>query len=107
MSETTEVSAADLKAAAAKIDLSTFIPAEIAVGAKTIGPADFLFAALEVLETGAESVKVVPREQLGSFKEVPGVEAMKISGKWLHPDSFKDECLSERLRLQLWTLRIE
>ena len=107
VSETAEVSAADLKAAAAKIDLSTFIPAEIAVGAKTIGPADFLFAALEVLETGAESVKVVPREQLGSFKEVPGVEAMKISGKWLHPDSFKDECLSERLRLQLWTLRIE
>ena len=107
VSEPTEVSAADLKAAAAKIDLSTFIPAEIAVGAKAIGPADFLFAALEVLETGTESVKVVPREQLGSFKEVPGVEAMRIAGKWLHPDSLQDERLSERLRLQLWTLRIE
>ena len=48
-----------------------------------------------------------PREQLGSFKLVPGLENMKISGKWLHPDSFKDEYLSERMRLQLWTLRIE
>ena len=107
VSEPIEVSAADLKATAAKLDLSTFIPAEIAVGAKTIGPADFLCAALEVLETSAESVKVVPREQLGSFREIPGVEAMKIGGKWIHPDSFKDEFLSERLRLQLWTLRIE
>ena len=107
VSEPTEVSAADLKAAAAKLDLSTFIPAEIAVGAQAIGPADFLFAALEILETGAESVKVVPREQLGSFKEVPGIEKMKIAGKWIHPDSFKDEFLSDRLRLQLWTLRIE
>ena len=103
----TEVSAADLRAAAAKLDLSTFVPAEIAVGAKTIGPADFLFAALEVLETGAESVTVVPREQLGSFGEIPGVEEMNIGGKWLHPDSFKDKCLSERLRLQLWTMRVE
>ena len=102
-----EVSAADLRTAAAKLDLSTFIPAEIAVGAKAIGPADFLFAALEVLETGAERVTVRPREQLGSFREVPGIETMRISGKWIHPDSFRDERLSERLRLQLWTLRIE
>ena len=101
------VRAGDLAEAASWMDLGTFIPPQIAVGGAKIGPADFLFAALEVLETGAESVKVVPREQLGSFKEVPGVEAMKIGGKWIHPDSFKDECLSERLRLQLWTLRIE
>lgn len=103
----TTVSAADLRAAAATLDLGTFIPAEIDVGAVKIGPADFLFAALEVLETGAESVTVRPREQLGSFKLVPGLEEMKISGKWIHPDTFKDEHLSERMRLQLWTLRIE
>ena len=101
------VSAADLAEAAAKIDLSTFIPAEIAVGGKAVGPADFLFAALEALETGATAVEVRPREQLGSFKEVPGIEHMDISGKWIHPDSFRDSYLSERLRLQLWTLRIE
>ena len=105
-SETT-VSAADLKAAAARMDLSTFLPPEITVGGVAIGPADFLFAALEVLDTGAETVKVSPREQLGSFKEVPALEAMDISGKWLHTKEFKDKFLSERLRLQLWTLRIE
>jgi hypothetical protein len=36
----TSVSASDLKAAADKIDLSTFIPSEINVGGRMIGPAD-------------------------------------------------------------------
>ena len=103
----TVVSAADLRATAAKLDLTTFIPADLEVGGRRIGPADFLFAALEVLETGAESVTVEPREQLGSFREVPGLEHLDLSGKWIHPDSFRDEYVSERLRLQLWTLRLE
>ena len=107
MQAATAVSAAELKTAAARLDLSTFLPPEIPVGGATIGPADFLFAALEVLDTGAETVKVSPREQLGSFKEVPAIEAMNISGKWLHTKEFTDKFLSERLRLQLWTLRIE
>ena len=107
MTEPCVVSAADLRAAAAKLDLSTFLPAEIGVGGLRIGPADFLFAALEVLDTGTAEVKVAPREQLGSFKEVPGVEKMNISGKWAHEPTFTDQYLSERLRLQLWTLRIE
>ena len=100
-------SAADLRAAAKKLDLDAFIPARIEVGGREVGPADFLFAALEVLETGAETVTIEPREQLGSFREVPGLEDLKLSGKWIHPDSFKDDYVSERLRLQLWTLRFE
>ena len=105
--EETSVSAADLRSAAASLDLSTFLPPEISVGGRKIGPADFLFAALEVLETGAPSVRVVPREQLGSFKKVPTIEFMNISNSWVHTKEFKDRYLSERLRLQLWTLRIE
>lgn len=107
VSEPTEVSADDLKAAARGIDLSTFLPPSIAVGGAKIGPADFLMAALEVLETGAGRVSVVPREQLGSFAMVPGLERMNLAGKWSHTPEFKDKYLSERLRLQLWTLRIE
>ena len=103
----TEVRADDLRAAAATLDLSTFIPPSISVGGRAIGPADFLFAALEVLETRTEKVTVAPREQLGSFKEVPHLPDMNISGSWVHTKAFKDRCLTERLRLQLWTLRIE
>jgi len=103
----TNVTASDLRTAAARIDLTTFLPSSLTVGGQTIGPADFLLAALEVLDSGAESVTVVPREQLGAFKACPGVEKMSLAGKWIHTSDFKDRHLSERLRLQLWTLRIE
>lgn len=101
------VSADDLKEAAKNLDLEAFLPAEIAVGGQVIGPADFLFAALEVLDGGADKVTVSPREQLGSFDEVPSLEKMNISGSWVHTKEFKDQYLSERLRLQLWTMRFE
>ena len=61
----------------------------------------------ERLKAFIQAVKVVPREQLGSFKDVPTIEFMNISNSWVHTKEFKDEYLSERLRLQLWTLRIE
>ena len=105
--EPVEVSAADLRAAAKTIDLTTFLPASIQVGERSIGPADFLFAALEVLTTGAERVCLSPREQLGAFKNCPGIEKRCMAGRWVHTPEFKDTYLSERLRLQLWTLRID
>ena len=103
----TTVSAAGLKAAAAKLDLGTFLPPQIEVDGVRIGPADFLFAALDVLVDGKAQAEVVPREQLGSFKEVPGLEKMNLARSWLHAEDFKDEFVSERWRLQLWTLRID
>ena len=102
-----EVSLAGLKIAAEKIDLGTFLPPSIEVDGKAIGPADFLFAALDALIDGTDRVKVSPKEQLGSFKEIPALEHQSLAGTWLHSDDFKDEFVSERLRLQLWTLRID
>ena len=101
------VSAAGLKAAAAKLNLGTFLPPQIEVDGVRIGPADFLFAALDVLVDGKAQAEVVPHEQLGSFKEVPGLEKMNLARSWLHAEGFKDEFVSERWRLQLWTLRID
>ena len=102
-----EVSADDLRAAAAKTDLSRFLPPEIAVGSAKIGPADFLFAALEVLTTGAAKVTVAPREQLGSFRLIRQFESFRMPGTWVHTPAFKDSYVTDRLRLQLWTLRLE
>ena len=105
----TAVSAADLRAAAAKIDLATFIPSEIAVGDQKIGPADFLMAALEVLETNAAEVTVLPQDQLGPIQALmPRLSCYSMKGGWpLYLDSFQDTYLTARLRLQLWTLRYE
>lgn len=103
----TTVSADGLRATARGLDLGTFLPPEIEVDGRKIGPADFLFGALDVLVTGATSVTLTPREQLGSFKEIPSLEKQNLAGSWVHLPSFKDEFVSERLRLQLWTLRID
>lgn len=106
--EKTVVLASDLKDAAARLNTDYFLPPEIEVGGKKIGPADFLFAALEAIETGSGAVCVEPRDQLGSFEEVPSLEMVDIKGGWvIHADTFEDRYCSERLKLQLWTLRIE
>ena len=105
----TTVKAADLRAAARNIDLGTFIPPEIDVGGAKIGPADFLYAALEVLETGGESACIRPRDQLGPIHQLmPTLATYSMKGGWpIYEDSFEDKYLTPRLRLQLWTLRYE
>ena len=110
VTERTDVTADDLRAAAKALDLNTFIPAEIAVGSKRLGPADFLFAALEVLIERKERVTVEPRtDQLGPLGELmPSLSTYSTVGHWgiYHPD-YKDQYMTPRLRLQLWTLRYE
>ena len=108
VTEPTTLSADDLRAAVAKIDLKWYLPNTIDVGGKAIGPADCLFAMFEVLRTGAKSVTVTPREQLGSFKHVPKLENFSYRPGWpIHAKDLPDQMLSDRLRYQLWTLRFE
>ena len=102
------VKAADLRAAAARIAFRRHLPAAYDVGGVTLGPADLLFAALEVLETGADEVTVTPRDQLGDIaSRLPSLATFTHRGRWIYWPQFKDEYLSDRLRLQYWTLRYE
>ena len=101
------VRASDLVAAAKAMDVSSFLPVEIKVGTVTLGPADFLFAALEALETGRDEVVVTPRVQRGGFGPYPAMEKMSLKGLWLHATDFEDKYVSESIRNQIWTLRYE
>lgn len=108
VTEPVTVRADDLRAAASKIDLSAFIPSTIPVGDVNIGPADFLFAGLEVIDTGAETIRVTPREQLGDFSECPTLATVDIKAGWcIHSPDLNGKLLDERLRLQYWTLRYD
>ena len=103
-----KVRSADLRAAAAGIDLGWYLPPSIPVGGVALGPADFLFAALEALRTDAAEVEVLPKEQLGSFDRLPGLEKFSYMAGWpIHAPDLPDQRLSDRLRWQLWTLRYE
>ena len=74
------------------------------VGDKKIGPADFLMAAIDVL-LGADTVKIVPKPQLPSLDVMPRLRDVKFKGGWIQSDSFEDNYISKRLRLQSWTMR--
>ena len=60
VTEPCTVTADGLRKAAADIETDTFIPEKIKVDGIDIGPADFLFAALEVLTTDNKAVQVLP-----------------------------------------------
>ena len=106
----TVVKAADLRAAARKIVFRRHLPVAYEVGGVTLGPADFLFAALEVLETGADEVTVEPREQLGDIAaKLPKLARFShVKPAWcIYWSQFEDKYLADRLRWQFWTLRFE
>ena len=94
----------DIINAANNIDTQKFLPCEIDVGGKKLGPADFIFAGLEVL-LGAQSVTVYPKNQLQSLDVTPRLRDVNFKGGWIQSNSFEDKYISKSLRLQSWTMR--
>ena len=100
--------AADVRRAAATINTEEFLPVSIDVGDARIGPADFLFAALEILEAGADEVAIEPRDQLGDIaRYLPKMASVNFRGTWIYSEDLKDEWTPNRLRWQFWTFRYE
>ena len=101
------LTAAAVRASAKELPSDGFLPEKITVGDTDIGPADWLYAALDVL-CGAETVSAAAGQvQLPSLDCLPELRDLSFRGTWLHSDEFEDRYLSERLRLQCWTMRFE
>lgn len=98
------VRAEDVRKAAAEIDLYTFLPPQIEVGGTKVGPADFLYAMLDVL-AGKDEVELVPREQNIDLTDYPWIAEPMVDG-WMFSKEFKAEVLKHRTPLQAWTLRV-
>jgi peptidoglycan/xylan/chitin deacetylase (PgdA/CDA1 family) len=98
------VSAEEIIEGAKQIEDDKMLPSCIMAGDKKIGPADWLFGALEVLQ-GKSEVVLTPRAQLPSLDIIPETRDAYFKGTWRHSDSFEDKYLSDRLRYQAWTLR--
>lgn len=104
VSEPVTVTKAELAESANQIKDGEFLPSEILVGGKKIGPADWLFASLDAI-SGKDSVEILPKEQLPSLDIIPATKKASFKGTWMHSDEFEDKYLSHRLKLQAYTLR--
>ena len=94
----------DIISACEQIKDDKFLPEKIKVGELYIGPADWLFAAMEII-LGADTVTVTPKPQLPCLDCMPEVRDSDFKGTWQHSDSFEDKYLSDRLRYQSYTMR--
>ncbi len=86
------------------IDPSLPVPSRIRVGQYYVGPADWLYAAVEALY-GVGEIELVPTPQLPDLTDLPKIKNCSFKGTWRHSDSFQDRFLSDRLRYQSWTMR--
>lgn len=93
----------DILASANTFSVEKFLPTEILVGEQKIGPGDWLRAALAVL-CGEDEILLTPAPQMPSLDPLPDARDCRLLG-WVHSDEYKDEYLSDRLRLQAWTMR--
>ena len=89
---------------AAEIGADGFLPTEITVDGQKLGPADWLFAAMDVI-CGADSVTVSPRLQMPSIDLLPELKKSRSMKGWVNGDEFEDKYLTKRLKLQAWTMR--
>lgn len=105
VTEEVTLSGKDLKESVKDIDTTRFLPTEIKVGDKIIGPADWLRAAMQVI-MGKETVTVKPAPALPSLDAIPPLRDCDFTkSRWVQSDEFEDKYLSKRLKLQCWTMR--
>ena len=104
ISEPVTLTAQELKESATQIT-DGFLPEFVWVGDKKLGLADWLRAALEIL-TGADSVTVAPGAWQIDLNEFPEARDLNYRNSWIHSPQLEDRFLSERLRLQSWTIRL-
>ncbi len=104
ITEDVTVTATDVIIAAKNINVSGFLPEKIKVGELLFGPADYMRAALEVLQ-GVEVVRLGPDVQLPSLDLLPKTKNCNFKTWIIQSDDFEDNYLSKRLKLQSWTMR--
>ncbi len=103
--ESMEVSPADVVASALSIPQTGFLPELVWVGDRAIGPADWLRAALRVI-AGESKIRLEPAPWQIDLDQFPALRDQTLKGVWIHSDEFEDRWLSDRARLQSWTLRL-
>lgn len=104
VTESVTLSAEDVISAARSMDVSGFLPERIKAGDIFVGPADFMRAAMKVIQ-GEDTVTLSPDTQLPSLDVLPKTKNCNFKTWIIQSDEFEDKYLSKRLKLQSWTMR--
>ena len=92
---------------AKSIDEDSFLPSIFEINGKKIGPCELLHALLAFLFDGADIYTVTPfSEWQIDLDEFPSLRDLNYKGSWIHSNELLDSYLSDRLRLQSWTIRL-
>ena len=105
ITEPITLTAEEIRQSAVALDTSRVLPELIFVGDNKIGPADWLRAALAVL-TGAKHVTLTPAPWQIDLGQFPALKELTYKNVWIHIKELEDRWLSDRFRLQSWTLRL-
>ena len=89
------------------IDESGFLPSAFEINGKKIGPRELLDAFFAFLFDGVEAYTIEPfGEWQIDLNEFPSLRDLNYKGSWIHSDDLCDNYLSNRLRLQSYTIRL-
>ena len=105
VSETLQISAADLRSAASHFTDTPSIPHQIDVGGHAIGPRDFIEASRQILN-GQPWAEITPRSQAPETNGFYHLDDARLAGTWLYSPDLKDEWVSKRLKWQAWTIHL-
>ena len=98
------VTAEDIRREAANRQVFDQAPSSLRVGQTEMGPADFMWAVLEMLE-GKEEIALSPFDCTIHTEDYYSFDKFVLKNTWMHPEDFEDRYTTERLRLQAWTIR--
>ena len=105
VSEETVVTKDELIMAAGSVYPDAFLPEFLFAGSKKIGPADFIWASLAILSGDEEYVIKPNLPKALDLDEFPYLRDLSYKSRGLSK-TLEDNFLSERLRLQGWTIRL-
>ena len=92
---------------AESIDENDFLPSVFCVNGKRVGAADLLWAFLSFLLDGVSTYTIEPNTPWQiDLDEFPALRDLNYKGSWIHANTLNDDYLSNRLRLQTWTIRL-
>lgn len=107
ITESVELKAEDVRKSAASIGRDDFLPETVWVGGRALGPADWLRAAMKTLK-GEEKFTLEPGPWQIDMDQFDKLRDLKLIDLWYDCNcaDFFDKYLSDRLRLQTWTIRL-